>query len=50
MNQKQEPQACIPVSGDVKHSISVANVPDQQNLLSAVFDRASGEIQLVRKI
>lgn len=34
----------------VKHSISVANVSYQQNLLSAVFDRASGKIQFVRKV
>lgn len=50
MNQKQEPQECIPANCDVKHSVSVANVPDQQNLLGGVFDRASGKIQLVRKI
>lgn len=35
---------------DVKHSIFVANVSYQQNLLSAVFDRASGKIQLIGKI
>lgn len=50
MDQKQEAQECIPVSCDVEHGVSVANVPDQQNLLSPVFDRASGKIQLVRKI
>lgn len=38
------------MSFDVKHSISVANVSHQQNLLSAVFNRASRKIQLVRKI
>lgn len=50
INQKQELKERIPLSFDVKHSIFVANVSYQHNLLSAVFDRASGKIQLVRKI
>lgn len=50
INHKQEPKECIPMSFDVKHSIFVANVSYQQNLLSAVLDRASGKIQRVRKI
>lgn len=50
INQNQEPKEHILASCDVKHSIFIANVSYQQNFLSAVFDRASGKIQLVRKI
>ena len=50
INQNQELKECIPMSFDVKHRIFVANVLHQQGLLSAVFDRASGKIQLVWKI
>ena len=50
INQNQELKECIPMSFDVKYRIFVANVSYQQDLLSAVFDRASGKIQLVRKI
>lgn len=50
INQNQELKECIPMSFDVKYRIFVANVSYQQDLLSAVFDRACGKIQLVRKI
>lgn len=34
----------------MEHGVFVANVADQQNLLGAVFHRASGKIQLIGKV
>lgn len=38
------------MSFEAEHGVFVANVSDQQNLLSAEFHRASGKIQLVREV